>query len=208
MLTLSQHGFLCCSGLWLRYSVYHMLPRRVCHRTDTFSKLPDPFVHLLRWQTCITILHFFFFDEFLWVWSLHYTKKWLTEFFSTLVHIAGGAAIFILLPCPCVAFLLHAATCLSIFRPCYYCYQLPGQSPCFEILWHFYGFCFWLPPHIYILLLIINVLILMQSSHFFSPVNLYSKLSRLLSLPSCKWNCLKCVYFYSVEVASAADGSW
>ena len=32
--------------------------RRVCYRTSAVHELPSPLVHLLQWQTCVTILNF------------------------------------------------------------------------------------------------------------------------------------------------------
>jgi len=48
-------GFNCCNGLWCHYSVCLTRSKRVCYRTNAFRELPSS-VHLLQWQTCITIL--------------------------------------------------------------------------------------------------------------------------------------------------------
>ena len=51
-------GFNCCIGLSCHYSVYLTGSRRVCYRTNAVHELPSPLVHLLHWQTCITVLNF------------------------------------------------------------------------------------------------------------------------------------------------------
>ena len=57
-----------------------------------------------------------FVDEFRWVSPLHYKKR-MTERFSSLVHVASGAAIFTLLLRRRVAFLHRTATCRPLFKP-------------------------------------------------------------------------------------------
>jgi len=51
-------GFNCCNDLWHHFSVCLTRSRRVCYRTNAVHELPSPLVHLLWWQTCITILNF------------------------------------------------------------------------------------------------------------------------------------------------------
>ena len=51
-------GFTCCTALWCHYRVCLTMPRTVCYRTDAVHELPSPLLHLLYWQTCITVLNF------------------------------------------------------------------------------------------------------------------------------------------------------
>ena len=51
-------GFNCCNALWCHHSVCLTRSRTVCYRTNAVHELPSPPVHLLQWQTCITILNF------------------------------------------------------------------------------------------------------------------------------------------------------
>ena len=51
-------GFNCCNDLRCHYPVCLTRSRRVCYRTNAVHELPSPLVHLLQWQTCITILNF------------------------------------------------------------------------------------------------------------------------------------------------------
>ena len=93
-------GFNCCNVLWCHYLVCQTRSRRVCYRTNAVHELPSPLVHLLQWQTYITVTELSFMDEFQWVSPLHYLKKRMTEHWSSLVHVASGAAIFTLLTAP------------------------------------------------------------------------------------------------------------
>jgi hypothetical protein len=47
-----------CSGLWRHYSVCLTGSRTVCCRTNAVHELLIPLIHLLQWQTCITLLDF------------------------------------------------------------------------------------------------------------------------------------------------------
>jgi len=58
-----------------------------------------------------------FVDEFRWVSTPSELKKRMTERFSSLVHVARGAAIFTLLLRRRVAFLHRTATCQPLFKP-------------------------------------------------------------------------------------------
>lgn len=116
-LTIPHHVFHCHTGLWLHHSPCPTWSWRICCWTNTISKLPTPFLHLLH-HTALS-----FFNEFWWVRSLQKThkkkkKKRITEHCSSLVHVASGAAIFILLRLPSAVFQLRAATCRPILKPC------------------------------------------------------------------------------------------
>ena len=85
-------------------------------------------------------------------------KKRMTERCSSMVHVASGASIFILLLRRRVAFLHRTATCQSLFKPSvsllstYKTIEL-----CFEFLLHFYGFHLTLPRKMCVLFLPTNL---------------------------------------------------
>jgi hypothetical protein len=47
-----------CNGRCYHYSVCLTVPRTVCYRTNAVHELLIPLIHLLQWQTCITVLNF------------------------------------------------------------------------------------------------------------------------------------------------------
>jgi hypothetical protein len=47
-----------CNCLQCHYSVCLTRSRTVCYRTNAVHELLIPFIHLLQWQTCITLLNF------------------------------------------------------------------------------------------------------------------------------------------------------
>jgi len=132
-------------NLWCHYSVCLTRSRRVCYITNAVHELPSPLVHLLYWQTRITILNFHSLMNF---HGFHpfTTKKRMTERCSSLLHFARGAAIFTLLLRHRVAFLHRTATCRPLFKPwvlllsTYKTIEL-----CLEFLSRFSGFHLTLP---------------------------------------------------------------
>jgi len=65
-------------------------------------------------------------------------KKRMTQRYSSLVHVASGAAIFTLLQRRRVAFLHHTATCWPHFKPSvslFSTYEI--MELCFKFLSHF-----------------------------------------------------------------------
>jgi len=65
--TFNHDGFNCCNGLWCHYWVCLTGSTWFCYGTDCVYELPSALVHLLWWQTRITILNFHSsvnFDEF------------------------------------------------------------------------------------------------------------------------------------------------
>jgi hypothetical protein len=110
---------------------------RVSYRTNAVHKLPSPLVHLLYWQTCITILQFHSSMNSMGC-NPSLLKKRMTERCSSLVHAGSGAASFTLLLRRRVAFLHLIATCRPLFK------QWVSLSStyktielCFEFLSHF-----------------------------------------------------------------------
>jgi hypothetical protein len=47
-----------CNSLWCHYSVCLTVSRTVFYRTNAVHELVIPLIHLLQWQTCITLLNF------------------------------------------------------------------------------------------------------------------------------------------------------
>jgi hypothetical protein len=80
-------------------------------------ELPSPLVHLLQWQTCITILNFHSSMNFD-VFHPFTTKTRMTERCFSMVHVASGAALFTLLLRRRVAFLHRTTTYRPLFKPC------------------------------------------------------------------------------------------
>ena len=130
-------GFNCCNGLCCHYSVCLTRSRTVCYRTNAVHELPSPIVHLLKWQTFITLLNFHSsmnFDGF----HPSLLKKRMTERCSSLVNVASGTPIFTLLLRRRVAFLHRTATCLPLFKPWVSLLSTYKTiALCFEFLSHF-----------------------------------------------------------------------
>jgi hypothetical protein len=121
-------GFNFCNGCWCHYSVCLTGSRRVCSRTDVVHELFCPFVHLLYWQTCITILNFI--------------RRWISMGFTpllrcSLVHVASGATIFTLLLRRHVEFLHRSVTCRPLFKPWVLLSTYKTIELCFEFLSYF-----------------------------------------------------------------------
>jgi len=130
-------GFNCCSGLWCHYSVSLTRLRRVCYRTNAVHELPSPLVHLLWWQTCITILDFHSLMNFDGFYPFTILKR-MTKCYSSLVYVASRAGKFTLLLHHRVAFLHRTATCRPLFKP--WVSLLPNYKTIkvrFEFLSHF-----------------------------------------------------------------------
>ena len=100
---------------------------------------------LVHWYTCCGDRHASPYWTFICRWismgftpSFHYFKKRMTDRCSSLVHVAGGAAVFTLLLHRRVAFLHCTATCRSLFKPWVSLLSTyKTMELCFEFLSHF-----------------------------------------------------------------------